>query len=59
MRIAGKKEEATEEDDLAREEDSDGSAIDGGLGAAAVTMKDGEVKDGLRFCLGRGTAPWH
>ncbi|KAG2072419.1 hypothetical protein BDR04DRAFT_1096675 [Suillus decipiens] len=56
IRIARKKEEAAEEDDLAEEEVrvySDGSAIDGGVGAAAVLMKNGEVKDELRFYLGK------
>jgi ribonuclease HI len=56
LQIARKKEEAADEDELAREEIrvySDGSAIDGGVGAAAILMRDGEVKDELRFYLGK------
>ncbi|KAG1888693.1 hypothetical protein F4604DRAFT_1569704 [Suillus subluteus] len=54
--IAGKKEEAAEEDELANEDlrvYADGSAIEGGVGAVAVLMRGEEVIDELRFHLGK------
>ncbi|KAG1851431.1 hypothetical protein DFJ58DRAFT_728872 [Suillus subalutaceus] len=51
-----RKEEAAEEDKLADEELRvylDGSAIEGGVGAAAVLMQGEEVRDKLRFHLGK------
>jgi ribonuclease HI len=56
IQIARKKEEATEEDEFANEDlrvYSDGSAIEGGVGTAAVLMQDREVKDEITFYLGK------